>query len=93
MPHEKENPNNLDPTELQTHAWSGVLRFAGSILVLSVAFKNIGLDFTPVMQALTANISYEMKQKQNVVEPPQCIFNYDVDNRLKQLEILAHESN
>ena len=77
-----ENKDNLNPAELQSHAWNGVLKFAGSILVLSVAFKNIGLDFTPVMQALTANIAHTMDSETCSVE---------FDARLKIVEDLAHK--
>lgn len=72
---------------LERHAWEGVLRFAGSILVLSVAFKNIGLDFTPVMQALTKNIA-ESVNHQCAGDLPE-----DLIRRLELVEELAHEPN
>ena len=72
---------------LEQHAWEGVLRFAGSILVLSVAFKNIGLDFTPVMQALTKNIAESVEyDNTEVMEKLE-----QIDRRLIRVEKLAHK--
>lgn len=74
---------------LESHAWEGVLRFAGSILVLSVAFKNIGLDFTPVMQALTTNIANSVSHDNSAV----MVKLDSIEKRLVRVEKLAHESS
>ena len=72
---------------LESHAWDGVLKFAGSILVLSVAFKNIGLDFTPVMQALTAYITQSVQHdNSDVMEKLE-----EIEKRLIRVEELAHK--
>jgi len=72
----------METKDIESQAWTGAIRLAGSILVLSVAFKNIGIDFTPVMQALTARISQSIEHKG---------YN-DLNNRLIEVEKLAHES-
>jgi len=71
--------NNKDA---EKQAYPGVVKLAASILVLSVAFKNIGIDFTPVMQALTARISKSIQHEGYE----------DLNNRLIFVESLAHES-
>ena len=71
---------------LESQAWSPAIHLAGSILVLSVAFKNIGIDFSPVMQALTMSIANEIKHEDSdkIIE---------LEERLKEVEKLAHVSS
>ena len=50
----------MENEEIETHAWPWAISLAGSILVLSIALKVIGVDFAPVMQALTASIASDI---------------------------------
>jgi hypothetical protein len=72
----------METKDIESQAWTGAIRLAGSILVLSVAFKNIGIDFTPVMQALTQRISQSIEHEGYE----------DLNNRLIEVERQAHES-
>ena len=67
--------------EQQAYPWS--LKVAGSILVLAVALKNIGIDFTPVMQALTTRIASQIEHKDLEA----------LERRIQELEKKAHEPN
>ena len=58
--------------------WS--VKLAGSILVLSIALKVIGIDFTPVMQALTTSIAQNIEHKG---------YN-DLEHRVEELEKNSH---
>lgn len=49
--------------ELKDKAWPWAIHLAGSILVLSIALKVIGIDFAPVMQALTVSIAQTIEHK------------------------------
>lgn len=71
----------MDSKDIESQAWNGAIKLAGSILVLSIAFKNIGLDFSPVMQALTIRISQSIEHKG---------FN-ELNERLIEVEKLAHK--
>ena len=72
----------MDNKDAEKQAYPGVVKLAASILVLSVAFKVIGIDFTPVMQALTVRISQSIEYK-----------GYEeLNQRLIVVEKLAHES-
>lgn len=73
------------PKDLQSQAWPGVIKFAGSVLVLSVAFNNVGLDFAPVMHAITARISQSIEHEG--YENHQ-----DLEERIIELEKLLRES-
>ena len=71
---------------LESQAWSPAIHLAGSILVLSVAFKNIGIDATPVMQALTVRISNQV----STVDADKI---KELEARLAAVEKLAHVSS
>ena len=72
--------------DLEGQAYPVAVHIAGSILVLSVALKVIGIDFAPVMQALTKSIAQSIEQPSNSKLT-------EIDKRLKIVEELAHESS
>lgn len=80
--------DKVELEHLEDHAYKGVVRLAGSILVLSVAFKVIGLDFTPVMQAMTASIARSVETQDNSEIMAKL---EQIENRLIIVEKLAHE--
>jgi len=66
--------------DIEAQAWGWSVKLAGSILVLSIALKVIGIDFSPVMQALTVSIAQNIEHK-----------GYrDLEHRIEELERLAH---
>jgi len=52
----------VENDELETHAWPWAISLAGSILVLSIALKVIGIDFSPVMQAITLSYARDIER-------------------------------
>lgn len=54
---------NLKPTNdnLVQYASSGALKFAGSIIVLSIAFKIIGLDLAPLVQSYAIHAEKQLE--------------------------------
>ena len=65
-------------TKADAYPWA--VKVAGSILVLSISLKVIGVDFTPVMQALTTSIAQSIEHKD---------YN-NLEHRIEELEKQAH---
>ena len=78
----------MDTNSLQDQAYLPIIKIAGSILVLSVALKNIGIDFTPVMQAWTTRIAHSVE----VEYDPEVMKKLEqIEKRLIRVEEMAHE--
>jgi len=69
-----------DTKQLEKQAWPWAVHLAASILVLSIALKVLGLDFTPVMQALTTSIAQSIVHKD---------YNH-LEERIQELEKHSH---
>lgn len=70
-----------DTKLIESQAWPWSVKLAGSILVLSIALKVIGIDFAPVMQALTTSIAQSIEHKD---------YNH-LEERIIELEKLSHK--
>lgn len=80
----------MDLEDAQRHAYIPMVKLAASIIVISVALKNIGIDFTPVMQAWTTRIASSIEAPDNV---PVMQKLEEIEERLIRVEELAHEEN
>ena len=65
------------------HASSGMLRFCGSLVALSIALTVIGFDAKPLIDAWSQSIIAGMGT--------ECTAPDDIIERIKQLELLAHK--
>lgn len=68
---------------VESYASRGALVFSGSLMVISIAFNNIGLG--KIIDAYSQSIIAEIKTKEN-----QC--SVDIERRLKQVELLSHKN-
>lgn len=80
----------MDIDDAEKHAYVPMVKLAASIIVMSVALKNIGIDFTPVMQAWTARIATSVAVQDNTELMDKL---NQIETRLKVVEKLAHEAN
>lgn len=70
----------METKDIESQAWPWSVKLAGSILVLSIALKVIGIDFSPVMQALTVSIAHNIEHKGYS----------DLEHRIEDLEKDSH---
>ena len=78
----------MDTKDLEKQAYTPIIKVAASILVLSFALKNVGIDFTPVMQAWTTRIANSIE----VDYDPEIMKKLEqIEERLIRVEELAHE--
>ena len=75
-------------TPFLEYASKPILMFCGSLVAISIAFKVVGIDFEPIIDAYSAQIIA------NIDSVAQCTPSMDVDgilNRLTVLETNTHK--
>lgn len=83
MPTRKNNLSNQKGLDLSQYASGWMMRFSGSIVVLSIALNQIG--FGKVVDAYADKLAAEARAK------PLSCNHKDIENRLQSLESIAHE--
>jgi hypothetical protein len=81
-------------TPFVEYAPRGTLTFCGALVVLSIAFKIVGVDFEPIIDAYSEQMITQMHAVPLECEPPTIIDNTveleDITTRLEGVEAMAH---
>jgi len=83
----------MNKRDLESHAYKPVINFAGSVLVLTMALKFIGIDFAPVINAYSQSIIDRLNNKNDARIEYLIKENQKLNERLKQVESVAHAPN
>ena len=93
MPDNTEVPHQLNNAELESHAWKWVINFGGSMLILAFSLKQVGIDFTPVMQAISARMVEEIKYENAKRTESLSVSLETYERRIRELELVSHEAH
>lgn len=79
----------MDQKDIMSHASTGMLKFCGSLLVLAISLKVVGIDFEPIFRAYSLAIEADIAGKCELIDRDQEL--EDLDARLSIVEDLSHK--